>query len=152
MRFRTNTREFMGIMVTATTAASALLFCGCAPRADYALATRAYPVERATGATMQIQAQPLAYTIRIENLTTSSFKGASIWVNQRFTALLPDIAAGASFEVPLISLRDQFGETPYPGGAFRLHAPTPIVLVEIETSPNDPLVGLVIVTPPTEEK
>jgi hypothetical protein len=44
-------------------------------------------------------------------------------------------------------LRDQWGEQPYPRALFRNRQPTPIVLVQVEPAPDQPLIGLVVVTP-----
>ncbi len=133
-------------------AASLLAMASCTPNANYALATEPYPIARATGPTLQIQAEPEGDQLRLENLTVQGFKAPRLWVNRRYVCDLADIAPGATVIVPLINLRDQWGQTPYPSTMFRLHAPTPIVLVEIDPGADQPLLGLVVVEPPTEER
>lgn len=122
----------------------------CTPEANYALATEPYPVARATGSTLQIQALPEGDQLRLENLTVRSFDAARLWMNRRYVADVGPIAPGATLIVPLIRFRDQWGQTPYPDTTFRLHEPTPIVLVEIDPGGGLPLLGTVVVEPPPE--
>lgn len=138
------------IILCATLLSVTLLFPACSPEANYALATEPYPVARATGPTLQVQALPEGDQLRLENLTVRSFDSARIWVNRRYVADVGAIAPGATLIVPLIKFRDQWGQTPHPDTTLRLHEPTPLVLVEIDPGNDGPLLGTVVVEPPPE--
>jgi len=60
---------------------------------------------------------------------------------------LDHLKAGESIELPIESFWDERGEGPFPGGWFRYYQPTPIVLVQIQTAPDAPLIGLIAKPP-----
>jgi len=124
-----------------------LLLCGCVNTVDLAKATRPYPVGRPQSTVEQVQVVQEDEAIRITNGTAQSWDGASLWVNRRFVKDGVRIPAGATIQIPMSELRDQWGEQPYPRALFRARQPTPIVLVQLETKPDQPLVGLVVVSP-----
>ena len=83
--------------------------------------------------------------IEIVNSTATDYEESLIWVNQRFTAPLPQLQAGATIQFNLWNLRDVYGEQLNAGGFWRTDRPTPIVIVELQTSEEAPLVGLVYI-------
>jgi hypothetical protein len=124
-----------------------LLLTGCVNTVDLARATRPYPVGRPQAAVEQVQVVQEDEAIRITNGTAVNYEGVSLWVNRRYVKDAVTIPAGGSVQVQFSDLRDQWGEQPYPRALFRSRQPTPIVLVQVEPAPEQPLVGLVVVTP-----
>ena len=124
-----------------------LMLCGCVNTVDLAKATRPYPVGRPQATVEQVQVVQEDEAIRITNGTAQSWTGASLWVNRRFVKDGVTLPAGGTIQVPMSELRDQWGEQPYPRALFRSRQPTPIVLVQVEPAPDQPLIGLVVVTP-----
>ena len=124
-----------------------LLLTGCVNTVDLTKATRPYPGGRPQAAVEQVQIVQETEAIRITNGTAQTWNGVSLWVNRRFVKDGVTIPAGGTVQVPLSELRDQWGEQPYPRAIFRSRQPTPIVLVQLEPAPDQPLIGLVVVTP-----
>ncbi|MBM4109806.1 MAG: hypothetical protein FJ254_00400 [Phycisphaerae bacterium] len=123
------------------------LLAGCVNTVDLARASRPYPVGRAQASVEQVQVVQEDLAIRITNGTAVAYDNASLWVNRRFVKDHVSIPAGGTITVELADLRDQWGEQPYPRALLRNRQPTPIVLAQLETAPEKPLVGLVVVTP-----
>ncbi len=116
---------------------------------DPARATRAYPMALGQGSVVQIQAIPAATDISIVNATAVSYANFDLWLNQRYVCHVDALGAGQTIRVPIIGFYDQWGEKPYPGGLLQTFDPTPIVLLQIETAADQPLVGLVCALPET---
>lgn len=110
-------------------------------------ATRAYPFELPQGSVAQIQVIPEAGSLKIINATAVSYKDFDLWLNQRYVVRMPQLLAGETVEVPLDSMWDQAGGTPFAGGLLRYFQPTPLVLVQIQTDDKSPLIGLVATLP-----
>lgn len=127
-------------------AASASLI-GCTPLYDPALETRPYPSELGQGTVVQVQAIPMELAIRVINATATDYSDVDVWVNRRYVQRVSSIPAGATVDLEIEKFRDQWGQCPQPGGFWRTRAPTPLVLVQIQTDEKSPLVGLVTVVP-----
>ncbi|MBM4051269.1 MAG: hypothetical protein FJ270_00775 [Planctomycetes bacterium] len=123
------------------------LLAGCVHTVDLARATRPYPVGRVQSSVEQMQVVQEDLAIRITNGTAVAYDNASLWVNRRFVKDNVTIPAGGTVTIQLADLRDQWGEQPYPRALFRARQPTTIVLAQLEAAPEQPLVGLVVVTP-----
>ncbi len=123
------------------------LLAGCVNIVDLKRAGRPYPEGREQGLVEQVQVLQEDMDLRMTNGTADHFDGVSVWVNRRYVKDGVTLAPGATLVIPLSDLRDQWGEQPYPRAMFRSRQPTPIALVQIERSPDQPLVGLVVVTP-----
>jgi hypothetical protein len=78
---------------------------------------------------------------------TRSLTNFDLWLNQRYVRHVDHQKAGESIELPIESFWDERGEGPFPGGWFRYYQPTPIVLVQIQTAPDAPLIGLIAKPP-----
>ena len=126
---------------------AALALSACTPLYDPTLETRPYPSELTQGETVQVQAVPQETTLRIVNATSVDYEDVDVWVNRRYVQHVRRIAAGATVDLEIEKFRDQWGQCPQPGGFWRTRAPTPLVLVQIQTDEKSPLVGLVTVVP-----
>lgn len=120
---------------------------GCTPLYDPALETRPYPSELGQGTVVQVQAIPMELAIRVINATATDYSDVDVWVNRRYVQRVSSIPAGATVDLEIEKFRDQWGQCPQPGGFWRTRAPTPLVLVQIQTDEKSPLVGLVTVVP-----
>lgn len=143
----------LAIMVAATAAA------GCVQqRSEPARATRAYPlalhVAPVEGA-MSAQAAPRVSDIQvfrngadieIVNSLPRTFRDVDVWVNQQYVRHVDEIPAGATVRLSLREFYDELGEPFNAGGFFRRIEPTPVVMVEIQTSDDEPLLGLIAVS------
>lgn len=111
---------------------------------DPAKATRAYPKQLKQAEVMDIQVIPNVDdgTITIVNATTRSFSNFDLWINRRYMRHVDALKAGGSIVIDIDTFWDERGEGPFPGGWFRYYQPTPIVLAQIQTGPNEPLIGL----------
>lgn len=108
-------------------------------------ATRAYPADRHTTNTLDMQVFRNGSEIEIVNTTAHSYDNFDLWVNRRFVHHIDALPAGASLTLSLWDFFDERGERFNAGGFFRTTEPTPVRLVEIETSPESALVGLVAI-------
>ena len=106
-------------------------------------ATRPYP----QGSVVQIQVIPRTDALEIINATAVSYSNFDLWLNQRYVVHMPELLAGQTVVVPLDSMWDQSGGTPFSGGLLRYFQPTPLVLVQIQADEKSPLVGLVPTLP-----
>ena len=120
---------------------------GCTTLYDPALETRPYPSELGQGSVVQVQAIPMELAIRVINATATDYSDIDVWVNRRYVQHVRSIPAGATVDLEIEKFRDQWGQCPQPGGFWRTRAPTPLVLVQIQTDEKSPLVGLVTVVP-----
>ncbi len=112
-------------------------------------ATRPYPFELSQGSVVQIQVIPQSDALKIINSTAISYKDFDLWLNQRYVVHMPELLAGQTVLVPLDSMWDQSGGTPFSGGLLRYFQPTPLVLVQIQADEKSPLIGLVPTLPET---
>jgi hypothetical protein len=130
--------------------AAAMLAAGCQNYPyDPAKATRPYPFQLGQGSLVDVQVIPNleTSTILLVNATATSYANFDLWLNQRYVRHIDHLKAGESIELPIESFWDERGEGPFPGGWFRYYQPTPIVLVQIQTAPDAPLVGLIAKPP-----
>ena len=110
-------------------------------------ATRPYPCDLPQGSVVQIQVIPRTDALEIINATAVSYSNFDLWLNQRYVVHMPELLAGQTVVVPLDSMWDQSGGTPFSGGLLRYFQPTPLVLVQIQADEKSPLVGLVPTLP-----
>jgi hypothetical protein len=127
--------------------AATITVSGCTTLYDPALETRPYPSELGQGGVVQVQAIPMELAIRVINATATDYSDIDVWVNRRYVQHVRSIPAGATVDLEIEKFRDQWGQCPQPGGFWRTRAPTPLVLVQIQTDEKSPLVGLVMVVP-----
>ncbi len=135
-------------------AAAALLgpaFAGCETvRRDPTKATRAYPFHLPQERVADIQVFNDGDAMLLVNATVESWSNADIWLNQRYLHRVERLESGQTLRVPLGEFWDARGEGPFPGGLLRYYPPTPIRLVQIQTAPDQPLVGFKAI--PTERE
>ena len=127
---------------------SAVISCTMVPY-EPEKATRPYPFELPQGSVVQIQVIPQTDALKIINSTAVNYKNFDLWLNQRYVVHIPELLAGQTVVVPLDSMWDQSGGTPFSGGLLRYFQPTPLVLVQIQADEKSPLVGLVPTLPET---
>ena len=127
---------------------SAVVSCTMVPY-EPEKATRPYPFELPQGSVVQIQVVPQTDALKIINSTAVNYKNFDLWLNQRYVVHIPELLAGQTVVVPLDSMWDQSGGTPFSGGLLRYFQPTPLVLVQIQADEKSPLVGLVPTLPET---
>jgi len=122
----------------------ALLLASCQTvRSDPTKATRQYPHWLKQTETLPVQVLTEGETMVIVNATTRRFENIDLWLNERYVQRVDLIAPGENKRVAMADFWDIRGEAPNPGGLFRYYQPTPIRLVQIQTSdPNAPLIGL----------
>jgi hypothetical protein len=123
-----------------------LAACRLAPY-EPSKATRAYPSELKQESVAQVQVIPGPTSIQLVNATAASYANFDLWLNQRYVTHIDSLASGQTLEVPLNSMWDERGETPFTGGWFRYYQPTPIVLAQIQVAPDKPLIGLLAKPP-----
>lgn len=107
-------------------------------------ATRAYPAELRQIEVQDIQVIPDIGNgkITIVNASPNTYTNFDLWLNRRYMRHIPELKAGQRLELDIESFWDERGEGPFPGGWFRYYQPTPIVLTQIQTGPDQPLLGL----------
>jgi hypothetical protein len=141
----------MRLPAASIAAALALLLPACeAVRYEPGRASRAYPFDLPQGRVAEIQVMNDGDAMLIVNATIERFENVDLWLNQRYLHRLAALEAGQTLRVPLGEFWDVRGEGPFPGGLLRYYPPTPIRLVQIQTGPDAPLVGLVAI--PTERE
>ena len=119
-------------------------------RRDPTKATRAYPFELPPARIVQVQVFNDGDAMLLVNATTESWANFDLWLNQRYMLHLDQLNSGETKRISLGEFWDLRGEGPFPGGLFRYYPPTPIRLVQVQTAPTEPLVGLVAI--PTERE
>ena len=135
--------------------AAALPSAGCQRYPyDPAQATRPYPAQLAQGSVVDVQVIPnvTGGTIKLVNPTATGYRDFDLWINQRYVRRVAALDAGQTIDLPIESFWDERGEGPFPGGWFRYYQPTPIVLVQIQTGPDAPLVGLIAKPPDVDRR
>ena len=115
------------------------------PSGNPKLASRPYPMELHVQNSVPIQVIRTDQFIDIVNSTADDYNNATLWVNQRYSKELPPLRAGATMRINLWYLYDNFGENFNAGGVWRTDEPTPLVIAELQTSNELPLVGLVVI-------
>ena len=98
-----------------------------------------------TSNSVSIQVTRDGDTIEIVNSTATDYRSGLLWINQRFSTRIPPLMAGSTLEVSLWSLRDSHGQQLNAGGFWRTDRPTPLVIAELQTDEDSPLVGLVVI-------
>jgi len=121
---------------------------------DPTKATRAYPSELAQAALVDVQVIPQIDqgTLVLVNATSTSYRDFDLWLNRRYVRRVESLPAGQTITLPVESFWDERGEGPFPGGWFRYYAPTPIVLVQIQTAPDAPFIGLIAKPPDVDRR
>ncbi|MAO20252.1 MAG: hypothetical protein CMJ35_00100 [Phycisphaerae bacterium] len=87
-------------------------------------------------------------TLSFTNTTTTDFPAGTLWLNKRYSAPMPPVAAGETIELDLRQFVDEYGDTYKAGGFFAQREPAPVVLAQIELPGNEGeqiLYGLVVV-------
>jgi len=115
------------------------------PSGNPNLASRPYPMDLHTQNSVPIQVIRTEQYIKIVNSTAVSYNFITLWVNQRFSLEIPPLLAGETIRIDLWDMRDSYGEQFNAGGIFRTDQPTPLVLAELQTAEDVPLVGLIVI-------
>jgi len=108
-------------------------------------ATRPYPFELHSTDTVDMQVFRDHENIEIVNTTATTYTDVDVWINQRYVRRVDAIHAGQSVTVSLWDFSDQWGGVFNAGGVWRTLEPTPVRLVELQTSEDGPLVGLIAI-------
>ncbi len=114
-------------------------------RFDPARATQSYPYHLHHANSVNIQVFREDTSIELVNATTRSYADFDLWINQRYTSRIESLPAGATLRVSLWDFYDERGESLNAGGLLRSDEPTPVRLVEIQTSDEEPLIGLITI-------
>jgi hypothetical protein len=128
-----------------------MLFGGCrvlggAPDVEYA---RSYPRATPSGDVLDIQVFRSGTKLTMTNSTSRSFGPSTLWVNERFSRPIDGFEPGETLTLDLYEFRDQYQDQFRAGGFFATRDPDPVVLVQLETGPedaSDEMIGFVIVS------
>ena len=143
----TSRTAMVGIAVAMIT----LMLSGCGGRRyDPTMATRPYPAELGQGEVIQAQVFRKGPNLTIVNASPQKFRDVDLWLNQRYMYHLESLEPGQTLTLSLTEFFDGWGETPIAGGFFRTEAPTPSILLQIQTDQESPLVGLITIRPQNE--
>jgi hypothetical protein len=118
---------------------------GCRQLYNPRMAAPPYPEELHTTQTIDMQVFRDGESITIVNATPRSFRDIDIWINKRFTQPVDELLAGGSVRLSIWDFWDVRGERMIGGGFFATDDPTPVLLVQIQTSDTEPLLGLVTI-------
>ncbi len=110
-------------------------------------ATRPYPRELKQESVVRVQVIPGGTHMEVVNATARSYRDFDLWLNQRYVTHVNELLAGQTLIIPLREFWDWRGEGPFEGGIFRYYAPTPIVLVQAQMTPDTPFIGFMAVLP-----
>ncbi len=136
----------MRLMWRMTVAATVVVVAGChQPNFNPELARGAYPYDQHSTDTVPIEVFRDGTTISIVNSTASGWHDATVWINQRFSAPLPSLRAGQTLEMELSTFRDDIGESFPAGGMWATRRSMPVRLVELQSGPDQPLVGIIAI-------
>jgi hypothetical protein len=145
----------MARLFTAITCCACLLLAAC-QHYPYQpdKATRAYPQQLKQVEAPNIQVIPDIGngSFTVVNASPKSYTNFDLWLNRRYMRHVDELLAGQSVVLEVESFWDERGEGPFPGGWFRYYQPTPIVLVQIQLGPDEPLVGLATAHPINETR
>ena len=114
-------------------------------RYDPARATQSYPHHLHHANSVNIQVFRQDTSIELVNATTHAYTDFDLWINQRYASRIESLPAGATLRVSLWDFYDERGESLNAGGLFRSDDPTPVRLVEIQTTDEEPLIGLITI-------
>ena len=114
-------------------------------RYDPARATQSYPHHLHQANSVNIQVFRQDTSIELVNATTHAYTDFDLWINQRYASRIESLPAGATLRVSLWDFYDERGESLNAGGLFRSDDPTPVRLVEIQTTDEEPLIGLITI-------
>lgn len=106
-----------------------------------------YPTDLPRGTSVPVQVFRDVTRLRMTNTTARTFGPGVMWLNQQYSAPVEALEPGETWELDLHSFVDEFGDVYRAGGFFAQRDPARVVLVEIETGPEDhrELVGFVVV-------
>ena len=126
--------------------AASLVLLGCQPALyDADRATRPYPEELHRPETVDIQVFRDGTNLKIYNSTATTYRDFDVWINQRYVKRVAELPAGGRIKLSLWDFWDERGEVIDAGGLFRTYEPTPVRLVQIQPSENQPLIGLITI-------
>jgi hypothetical protein len=108
-------------------------------------ATRAYPFDLHTTQTVDMQVFRDHENLEIVNTTAMTYTDVDVWINQRYVQRVEAIPAGRSVTLSLWGFADQWGGVFNAGGIWRTYEPTPVRLVELQTQPDQPTMGLIAI-------
>lgn len=121
---------------------------GCnSPNFDPKLATRPYPYELHTTNVLPIQVFRDGTHVEIVNSTDQDWSESTVWVNQRYAAVVKDLKPGQRTTMNLFNFRDDLGEYFRAGGLLRTRPAATVELIELQPAEGQPLVGLISVMP-----
>jgi|TARA_B100000959_G_scaffold222007_2_gene234943 hypothetical protein len=115
------------------------------PSGNPKLASAPYPMDLHVTESVSIQVIRDGEHIEIINSTATDYENTTLWVNQRFSGLLPPMPAGSTIRFNLWSLRDSYGEQFNAGGVWRTDEPTLLIIAELQLGEETSLVGLVVI-------
>jgi len=123
-----------------------LAVSGCARTMyDPSRASQPYPKHLHRPESVDIQVFRDGPDLDIVNSTPVTYRGVDIWINQRFMTHLETLPAGATVRLSLWDFWDQRGDRLSAGGFWRTEEPTPVRLVQLQLSDDEPLVGLLTI-------
>jgi hypothetical protein len=108
-------------------------------------ATRPYPAQLPQGEVARIQVFSDGVVLEVVNASGTSYRDFDLWINRRWMRFVPRLDAGETIVLPLGEFWDVLGEGPQTGGFFAAYKPTPVVLVQLQTAEDAPLVGAIAV-------
>ncbi len=124
----------------------AISLSGCArPFYDPARATRPYPDALHTTNVVNMHVLIEGDHIVIVNSTATSYSDFDLWINQRYVHRIDSLRSGETLRVPMGVFHDERGDAVRSGGFLRTVEATAIRLVEIQTGPDQPLIGLITI-------
>lgn len=139
-------------MTCRTLAATIVLLAGLACASSCArdlyqpeLASRPYPFDLHRTDTVEMQVFRDHEHIEIVNATAMDYAEVDVWINQRYVRRVEAIPAGQSVTLSLWEFTDHWGGVFNAGGIWRTREPTPVRLVELQTGPENPMVGLITI-------
>lgn len=119
---------------------------GCeALQYDLTKATRPYPTDLHRAEAVDIQVFREGNSLEIINSTPHSYRDFDLWINQRYVRHVELMAAGELIRLSLEEFYDERGEVFNAGGLWRTRESTPVRLVEMQLSEDQPLVGLITI-------
>lgn len=107
----------------------------------------AYPETMPRGRTAGIQVFRDVTVVRMTNTTAETFGPGYLWLNQSFSTPVGTLVPGQTWEISLNEFVDEFGDVFRSGGFFAQRDPAAVVLVEVESGPeeNRELVSFILV-------
>ena len=97
----------------------------------------AYPETMPRGRSADVQVFRDVTTLRMTNTTAETFGPGVMWLNQQYSLPVESFEPGETWELDLKSFVDEFGDLFRAGGFFAQRDPAAVVLVEVETGPDD---------------